>query len=248
MAIIHYEICDIGLERDTNQDSILAKFDRDKNYGLFVVADGMGGHKDGDYASNAITSRLGAWWDKFDPREYNFEFKRMITAIQNNILETNQDIYDKYSNSGICGSTCIVLFIYEGQYAIVSAGDSHIYRKRGRVIESVMIDDVWENQSDVRSRLTKLQIAYSPNKGKLVNAIGAIKDPSLSVVTDELKADDTFLLCSDGLYKYCPMKFIKKIMKKTNVDVIADNVNSLLDETYKHRAKDNISIILVKNE
>lgn len=247
MRIIQAGACDIGKVRQINQDSVIMLSDKEKRSHLYVVADGMGGHSDGEVASNLITSGFNEWWLNYHPEKFQNNFRQILVSIQNKLAEVNRYIFEKYNNGVVCGSTCILLFIFDGQFGIISAGDSRIYTKRGFHIESVMVDDVWENLRSVQDSLTEKQRKSHSNYGKLINAVGTTEELKLSMKTDLLKKNDTFLLCSDGLYKFCPEKYIKKALRKCTEDSINECVHMLIEKTYQNSAKDNISVILVKN-
>lgn len=246
MKLIQSGLTDVGQKRKVNQDSILLCMSEDGNTCLGLVADGMGGHSDGEVASGIIRDYLKVWWDNFDAARYNNNFADMMSSIQDTVYQANEKIYMDYNNGQMCGSTCILLFIHAGQYGVVNAGDSHIYMRRGFSIKSVMIDDVWENQRAVKELLTEKQIQSHSNYGKLVNAVGTDEKITLTSKTGPLKKNDTFIICSDGLYKYCPFKYIKRALWYVNEKNIDDYVQLLKSETYKAGAKDNISIIIVK--
>lgn len=246
MEMVFAQKCDVGLKREINQDSVLCCADPIYDMYLYVVADGMGGHTDGEKASGEITSALKRWWDDFGAADYHDDFRRILAELQNCIYDANVSIFQKYNQNTICGSTCIVLLIYKGNFAVFNAGDSHIYRKRGFKFEPLTIDDTWENQALIRDRYTKEQIERHPHFGKLVNAIGTGPEAKISVKSDVLADKDTFLLCSDGLYKYCSEKKIKKIMSKFSGKNSQNCVDELFEEVVKNGAGDNVSIILAK--
>lgn len=220
--------------------------DRKEDINVFVVADGMGGHENGELASKAITNGIRQWADAFYEKRFNGNFQEMLNSLQDKIREINLFIYKEYNRSTVCGSTLVLLFIYKDIYAVISAGDSRIYLNRNSQIKSIMMDDVWENQTELLEVLTQKQIRNHPNCGKLVNSIGTNENVSLSVKVDKLYDGDAFLLCSDGLYKYCQKRYYKKILKSLGRDNLADSALKLFNQTYKNGAKDNLSLILVK--
>lgn len=154
MEINYTGICDVGLKRKINQDSLLMAAHREQGMYLFAVADGMGGHADGELASRALTEGLAAWADDFRPELFGGDFRSMTASLQNRLQAINRKIYTEYNKAQVCGSTCVVLFIYGGVYGVLSAGDSRIYLCRGFKTASLMTDDVWENQRAVREAFT----------------------------------------------------------------------------------------------
>lgn len=244
MDISFAGICDMGLKRTINQDSILM-YRRDPIH-LFVVADGMGGYADGEIASRWITDSIRKWGADFSEETYEHSFRDMTISLQTCIKQVNKKIYEELNQDQICGSTCVVLFLYKETYAVISIGDSRIYLRRGWKMKSLMPDDVWENQSSVKHSLSKKQIKQSPHMGKLISAIGTRPTITLSVKTDRLSNRDCFLICSDGLYKYCTDRYMRFVMWRSNKNNLNKLADEMLREIYSSGAKDNISAILVK--
>ena len=170
MKLIYCGICDIGLKREKNQDSVFMCSKEEMS--LFVVADGMGGYANGEKASQAITDELKSWAEKFAPDMFDHNFSKMMISLRNKIEEINNRIYQELNLKQICGSTCILLFIYKDCYGIINVGDSRIYKKEGWKIRSVMKDDVWENRIDVKERFSNKEIMNHENYGKLLQAVG----------------------------------------------------------------------------
>lgn len=246
MQIIYSGISDIGLRRNINQDAIFFSSDKGKKLYLFVVADGMGGHSNGEVASNAIVKGMRDWLDDFSEDMFRKGFFGITVSLRNKLEQINNEIYSKYNQQHVCGSTCVILVIYQDMYGVISVGDSRVYLKRGLKVKSLMEDDVWENQIDIRENLDIRTIKSHPNYGKLVHAIGTNKDVSMSVKTDSLRPKDTFLLCSDGLYKYCEFRDLKKTMSHVDENNIEIKIQKVVEKVYKKGAKDNVSVILVQ--
>ena len=191
--------CDIGQKREINQDSFCAYQREDA--GLFVVADGMGGYTDGEKASQKVVAELSNWWNSFSPVLFDYEFKRMILSIEQAIEYANKCIYMELNRSNICGTTVTVLFIYRNLYGIIYAGDSRCYFSHRRQWRQLTVDEVWENQSSISNR--ERMMKDHPNRGKLVNAVGIKDSVQCRILTDNISDNTFFLLCTDGLYKYC---------------------------------------------
>lgn len=235
--------CDIGKKREMNQDAMGMYHTADA--GLFVVADGMGGHTNGDKASRMVVTELQNWWKSFSPVLFEFEFRRMLMSIEQVVEYANGKIFREFNQRGICGTTVIVLFLYRNYYGVIYAGDSRCYLGQGWKWKQLTVDEVWENQPFLSHR--ERMMKDHPHRGKLVNAIGIGEEVKCRVMTDQIPADALFLLCSDGLYKFCPDKVMKNIVKKDkNRKDLEQSVDRLIDVVYQNGADDNISVILVK--
>jgi len=245
MRVEYCGICDKGKKREINQDAIFMGVQ--DNIGLFAVADGMGGHLHGEAASGTITAELGRWWERFSQSGYGQSFASVVFELKQQLELANRAIYEQYQKSGICGSTVAVLFVYGQNYCIFSSGDSRIYYMNTFKWKQLTIDDVWENQPEIMGSYTLEQMRRHVNYGRLIHAIGISDDTVVNGKTDMLKDKDSFLLCSDGLYKACGIRDIKRILKKfRNGENGEELLRQALQKVYENGAADNISMVLVR--
>lgn len=236
-------ISETGLVREMNQDAILMH--ADACTGLFAVADGMGGHSHGEWASRRIIMKLEVWWKQFRAALYEYDFRRMTVSIKQAVEQANREIYTNYNRMAICGSTIAVLFLYQNQYCILYAGDSRVYQYLGNELILLTIDETWENQAGLSPEERKDFL--NPNYGKLVNAIGTRETMRCRILTGMWEDDNSFLLCTDGLYKFCTNKELKYYMKKSRkADNLGNICNQIRDTVYRNGAGDNVSYIIVR--
>lgn len=236
-------VSDTGRKRKINQDAYCMY--RDGDAGLFAVADGMGGYSDGEKASQTVMAKLADWWNSFSPVLFGYEFRKMLRSLEQSIEIANRDIYRMWNKRSICGTTITVLFIYRDLYGVVYAGDSRCYISSRWKWKQITIDEVWENQSSITDKERRQK--SHPDRGKLVNAIGIREEVWCRTVTDSVLPDMVFLLCSDGLYKYCTDRFIKSCVKKcTDRQEIERLADRMIEKVYQNGAGDNISVVIVK--
>lgn len=236
-------VCDKGLKRQINQDRLYMK--AKENTVLFAIADGMGGHSHGEKASGQIISELRKWYEAFEEKSFSGLFNSMVFSLRCVLEQVNKDIYNMYGGKTVCGSTVVVMFVYCEQYVILWSGDSRAYMQRGWKYKMLTVDDVWENQIEIRKVLTKKQIKDNINYGKLINAIGTSENARINIKTDILKKGSHFLLCSDGLHKMCSEKEIRKMMEGYQGNRMGDRqMQEYLKCVYAQGAKDNVSFIL----
>lgn len=234
-----------GLVRSINQDSILLLSKGPVS--LFVVADGMGGHTDGEKASHSITDCLKEWWKHIEADRYEKDFFKLVAAVRSCIEQVNKSIYDAYNDSSICGSTVSILLIFNEQYAVFHVGDSRIYKFEKRKLCQITMDEVWENDIRTRKKFSAKEIISSNKRGKLINAIGTTPDLMMTIKTDCLSEETIFLLCSDGLYKMVKPSYLQKIIKKLRKgETLEWGLKELMNKVYSEGAKDNVSIILIR--
>lgn len=235
---------DKGLCRDRNQDAVWAGVQ--EGLGLFVLSDGMGGHSSGELASNAVTAAFAAYWQQLlKGRRHDFEL--LSQQIQQVIRQVNQDIFLKWNQGQVCGATLVVLLLCDDCYGVFWAGDSRLYTLTGRKYRQLTTDDIWDLDPFVVRNYSAREIAASESSGKLLQAVGTAPDIQIHVQTDRLKPGQAFLLCSDGMYKFCEEKWMKKGLRALRrKDSIEKVLKDLIDRVYDNGAGDNVSVILVR--
>lgn len=237
-----------GICREDNQDAILSAYVEDA--GIFVVADGMGGHFRGELASRTAVSLLKAWWEGIKDCVYSMPFLDVVGDLEKKVREINGEIHRMYQEMGRSGGTTLcLLLICRDAYMALNIGDSRLYRCRGRMCMQVTVDDVWENQSFVRKQALTEDIRKDYRYGKLMQALGADYDVKLSVSTGKMEKRTCFFLCSDGVYRYCEEKWLmsqlKQVRNKKNIESAMANIRKMV---YQNGAGDNLSLILVTAE
>ena len=239
--IQYNEICEQGLVRENNQDAVFAAAKGNK--GIFCVADGMGGYEKGEVASALIVEKIKNVWQNLIFKGKRESFRSVFNSLSNAIQNANREIYEKYNQGSVCGSTVVVLLVYGRNYGILSAGDSRIYSYHKGVLQQITEDDVWENLPEQKN-IPMRELMSSPKYGKLTNAIGTMRDVKINYQTGKLSGSTSFLLCSDGIYKMCGKEDIKRIVSENYKD--PKLVTRLLRErVYMSGAKDNLTVIAV---
>ncbi len=233
-----------GLCRDINQDAVAAYVNQ--QIGVFVVADGMGGHSEGEKASALIIEKFDKWWDEEKTNKFSSDFMELIAGVRNSIESANAEIYSQFNDSQICGSTIVAILIYQNHYATFSVGDSRIYSKLNNKLKQLTVDDIWDNRQDIKQKFSQDEIRNHKNHGKLINAVGIRENVNISLSTDLLKKNQSFLLCTDGLYKYCDKtNLLVNMLVARNKKTIGKSSKRMIDRVYKNGAKDNVSFIIV---
>lgn len=242
--IVYGDVSDIGLHRKENQDAIYSVTNGD--FGLFVLADGMGGHKRGGIASQEIVLSCRKYIQDIQNRDKMPDFLMMTQEVTDVLRRTNEHIFNQYSRDVICGSTVVLLLVKKDCYAVFSVGDSRVYTYYQGEMEQLTIDDTWDNLPATRDSYTQEQIDADARHGKLVQAIGVEKKVTIHVTTNRIKRGQSFFLCSDGMYRYCSEKTLQEGMKhcvsETMIRVVLDKYKK---EVYSNGAKDNFSGIVV---
>ena len=243
LYIVFSKKSDIGLVRTENQDSH-GKFPEDSTdlYSpkgqLFIVADGMGGHKGGKEASTIAVRVVN--------EEYFSSSDEEPAALRNSIDRANSAIYNESgdkSEIGRMGTTCSALVLKEEKGIIGHVGDSRIYRIENGAIEQ-LTDDHTQVQEMLRGGiLTPEEAENYPSKSVLARALGVDEKVKIDIIEDIiLRSGQSYILCSDGLAKVSQAEILK-IVSDNNAD---DACDILVDLANERGGKDNVTVIIVK--
>jgi serine/threonine-protein phosphatase Stp1 len=180
---------DPGKLRSVNEDSFIAR----SAEGLWAVADGMGGHENGQWASRAIIEAL-------EGLKLQEDFDADASAVAAAIHAANAAICAESRAAGArMGSTAVVLLMVERAFAIFWVGDSRAYVLRDGQLHRLTQDHSQVQAMVDAGRLSADEAANHPMSNVLVRAVGVDDELQLDAVRDEALAGDIFLLCSDGL-------------------------------------------------
>jgi len=222
----------VGLVRDLNEDACLARPD----LGIWAVADGMGGHDSGDYASALIVGELGRVRRPGSARE-------LLQAVDETLARCNQQLIERANGGELSGSTIAALLVYEHNYAVIWAGDSRVYRLRDGRLQQLTRDHSYVQELVERGELSAEQVRSHPMANRITRAIGADPQLHLDVIDGQLEPDDQFLLCSDGLTGMVGDSAIAGILAEADPDVAADR---LIEAALAVGGADNVSAIVVR--
>ncbi len=238
---------DKGLVRRENEDSLFHYIG--DSLSIFCVADGMGGHSNGERASTAVVEGVQEWLGSYYPEKYMGGLQDILDDLEKCLQKANQRIYKYYNNSGqVCGSTVVILLIYNKYYAALSLGDSRIYKRNGFSFTQLTRDDTWQNTESAKRLFEGDGIRGHKNYGKLVKAFGTQESVVFWRKTDKLRQGDSFLLCTDGVYKYGGIGAVRRCCGSAFWDRATpmDKLRELKDIVFQKGAPDNLTAILVR--
>lgn len=224
----------VGMVRQINEDAFLELADR----GLWVVADGMGGHAAGDYVSSLIVDCL-----RRIPTAAPLSF--YTSALREQLVEANATVRKETARRGVSmmGSTVVLLAVQQDQGVCLWAGDSRLYRLREGVLEGISRDHSYVQDLQDSGLLSEAQARVHPRANIVTRAIGVEDRLDLAMVPLQVLAGDTFLLCSDGLNKTAEDHEIRDVLAHADPYQV---VRSLVHLGLTRGAPDNITAIVVK--
>lgn len=232
--------------REVNQDAICVS--ARKNRGIFAVADGMGGHAGGEIASGAVVNGLKDWWDGSHFAGSQAGIDQVGAQCCSLLMNINAEVFTDFAAGGqMGGSTVAVLILWDDRYMILSAGDSRIYRAKGKTLEQLTTDDVWENLPGVKYEMSNEKVVSDARFGKLTEALGSEERLKISRKSGVLSEREVFLLCSDGVHKYCGHRELEKILCGGRPFRSADRMKRLIRKcALKGGVDDNYSAVVCK--
>jgi len=222
-----------GNVRRHNEDSLLEL----PKAGLWAVADGMGGHNAGDVASRMIVESLAEVRRHARPSE-------LLNEVEDRLTEVNSELFQvSLGGAGVSGSTVAVLLALDRHVLCVWAGDSRIYRWR-----SGQFAQLTQDHSEIQELLdggliTPEKAAEREASNVITRAVGGAEDLYLDVQLYELRNDDRFLICSDGLYRELPDSALAQYLAKKNPEKACA---ALLEQALSGECRDNVSAIIVQ--
>ena len=238
-----YGITDIGVRREVNQDYIYCN---DSTIGLlpnlYIVADGMGGHKAGDFASRFSVTVF--------EKEIREQKARTIIGTMEGALRNANELLLKEAeaepNYEGMGTTFVATTITENRLFIVNIGDSRLYtiEKTGS-IKQITRDHSLVEEKILRGELDRKDAKYHPQKNVITRALGAQRQILLDFFEVELEDVSYVLLCSDGLTNMVDDTIIQEIVW-TFKGTLEEKAKKLVALANENGGKDNISLVLIR--
>ncbi|MEM9728475.1 MAG: Stp1/IreP family PP2C-type Ser/Thr phosphatase [Myxococcota bacterium] len=255
MNFIAAGLSDVGLQREHNEDSycVLSK------HRLFVVADGMGGHRAGDIASRMATAEMSGFFDATkglgdEPSEWPIELESRLTTEQNRLVSAvkvaNQRIFQASArNRAVQGmGTTVVCALYtrdDHRIHIAHVGDSRAYRVReGSMTQLTRDHSLLNDYMLAIPNLTEEQKSQLPSN-VITRALGMQDGVAVDLYFEKVEPGDTYVLCSDGLNGMVTDDRILGVVLE-NDDDLESAAKALVAEANQNGGEDNITVVLVR--
>jgi protein phosphatase len=236
-----FSITDIGERRRINQDYVFCSENAiGKLPNLFIVADGMGGHNAGDYASRFCV-------EFFTQRICVSEMATPISAIEAALAQTNEALISKSKEQSELegmGTTFVVATIFDKEMYVANIGDSRLY-VIGNEMKQITEDHSLVEAMVKTGELDRDEARVHPNKNIITRALGANVTVEPDFFEVNLNDGDIVLMCSDGLTNMLEDKTIEEIVRKHSDD-LEKTAEDLVRCANENGGKDNIAIIIIQ--
>jgi len=224
----------VGMVRKLNEDACLEL----AGHGIWAVADGMGGHAAGDFASQSVVDALAAI-----PKPLSLG--ALVGEVHQHLQAVNQRLSDEAGKrrEQVIGSTVAVLLAYGNHAVSVWAGDSRVYRYRQGELAQLTRDHSQIEELVAQGLISREQAEHHPSSNVITRAVGVADKLRLDTDMYEVQQGDAFLLCSDGLYNEVNDH---EIMESLAVGDCQYSCDLLVDRALARGARDNVTVVVVR--
>ena len=229
-----FAISDVGLMRKENEDNYLVSAER----GLFVVADGMGGHVGGQLASTIAINVL-------DREIQDLENKETLPLLSAAMLKANELILNQARDEQYhgMGTTVTAAVVKDGALSIAHIGDSRAYLFREQALTLLTRDHSLVNELFQNGSLTREEAQHHPQRNILTRALGT-SNAQMDLFSIPVSTGDVILLCTDGLHNHLSDSELETVLKQ---DIsLEEKVREMVNMTLDRGGTDNITVILVR--
>jgi len=251
MKIAYQALTDVGRKRKGNEDSLIANPEQ----GLFVVADGMGGHAAGEVASKVAVDSINEFvcltggdeeitWPFGLDEGISYDGNRLKTAIRYANRKVLDAVMEKAEYEGM--ATTVAAILVDGATAnLAHVGDSRVYLYRDGELKQLTSDHSWVNEQLQSGIISVDQARSHPLRNVVTRALGGKADLQVDMQSHTLRAGDVLLMCSDGLTTMVPDDEIARVLAEAAGDIQAAGTN-LVAAANARGGEDNITVVLLQ--
>ncbi|MCM3876671.1 MAG: Stp1/IreP family PP2C-type Ser/Thr phosphatase [Thermoanaerobaculia bacterium] len=250
MSVSAFGLTDVGRKRRHNEDAYLLDAER----GLFVVADGMGGHAAGEVASRITVESIqeyiaateeeheSSWPFGFNSR-VSVEGNRLTTAVEKANEKVMRAVQNRPELKGM-GTTVVAALFDADRATLVHVGDSRAYLFRDGELRRLTDDHSWVQEQVNAGILSEDEAKSHPLKNVVTRALGGAAHVSVDLIEVPVRPGDRFLLCSDGLTGMVPDEDLFTHFRSDGL--IEKTVRELIDTANDRGGVDNITAVIVE--
>lgn len=237
-------LSDVGKVRGHNEDS----FEIDTLNQVYIVADGMGGHRHGEVASRVAVDAVSAWMKEQGAAGAEEEglpshLASLKVAIESAQAAVQQAVEEDVSLVGM-GTTVVAMILSGNSAGVAHVGDSRAYRYRGARLERLTKDHTWVGEQVGAGLLSEEQAKVHPLRNVVTRALGGRGGVAVEVRETSMMEGDLYLLCSDGLTTMLEDDDIERHLEEAGS--IEDACRNLISSANSGGGLDNITVLLIE--
>ena len=246
---------DIGIKKETNQDSCCIKeaLTETGKIVLAVICDGMGGLAKGEVASASIINAFSRWFEESLPTilaekntldEVKYSWNRMLKEQNRNILD-----YGKQYHIQLGSTVTALLILEDGEFLIGHVGDTRVYRITDSVIEVLTEDQTFIANEIKKGRLTLEEAEKDPRRNVLLQCVGASGSVEPEFYVGKVVCNECYMLCSDGFRHVISDEEIQRALSpsnNSNETIMKGHIEELIELNKFRHEVDNITAMLIK--
>ncbi|UTF54829.1 Stp1/IreP family PP2C-type Ser/Thr phosphatase [Natronosalvus rutilus] len=237
MAFQYTSQTDVGRQRTTNEDAVLATA-LDRGY-LLAVADGMGGHARGDIASETALRAFESAVSDAPPSEPAPERLTAAVIAANEAIQHAIETNPSYEGMG---TTLVAAYIHGQRVTLINVGDSRAYRLLDEGIEQITIDQSLVRDLVTEGVIDEEEMSTHPQRNVVSQALGTRDSDEIDPDLYQCSLDGTLLLCSDGLTEELTDEMIFELV--TGTETLETASEALIKQANENGGSDNISVVL----
>jgi protein phosphatase len=226
-----------GRRRRINEDAYLALHD----IGLWLIADGMGGHARGDVASHIVVESFSGLGKPHSMEEF-------AQQVRDRLQQANHRIREEVLTAGsdqLMGSTVVAFLVFKREWRCLWAGDSRAYLMRNGQLTQITQDHSIAQEMVEKGQLQPEEAESHPLANRITRAVGTQHELVLDEYRDFLRDGDAFLLCSDGLNKEVNEQELATILENFDCEEAS---RELVDLSLERGARDNVTVAVIRFE
>ncbi|EJE98174.1 Stp1/IreP family PP2C-type Ser/Thr phosphatase [Liquorilactobacillus mali] len=234
---------DVGEVRPNNEDYV-GVFKNIANISFAIVADGLGGHKGGDVASEMAVSHLGFRFEETEIDTIDIAAKWLVDEVQREnklILERS----NQYEDLNGMGTTIVCAIFFGDEVLLANIGDSRGYLLRDSDLMQLTEDHSLVNELLKSGQISSEEARNHPQKNIVTRTLGISENANIDEKIIKIEENDILLLCSDGLTNMVDDQLIKKVL--LNNESFADKCDKLIDMANKAGGNDNVTLLLASS-
>lgn len=259
MELLIHALSDIGVYRESNQDSVLIKTASYQQHmiTMAIICDGMGGLSNGELASATIVRSFDRWFEVILPQRlsnaFDCEVNLKLTHFSEEWItrlgyESNRLKEYSHHHGISMGTTFSGILVIDDEYMLVHVGDSRVYQIDHQ-IKRLTEDHTYVAREIAAGRLTPQEAKRHPRRNTLLQCVGASKILEPDILFGRIEYDTVFLLCSDGFWHYLSDDMLQQLFSPYEISskrAVDTRCRTAIQKVISSGEKDNISIAVIR--